>query len=95
MNFRDKPEVKTVKSLDFMQVLDYLESLPGQEGIKNRLWEEYILSQDISNNSSFWMEFPPEEQREHYKPDILVDLDLIQAIWNLEDELGITMFVCW
>jgi hypothetical protein len=84
----DRPEVETLKSLNFIQCLEHLEAL-GHEGIHGKVWDHF--RDEFKNDSSFTVFFPSEDEKDEY---LYSELTLIKKTWNIEED-SILMHVSW
>lgn len=89
----DKPQIRLVPTLNMIQCLEHLEAVwYGRSGIKQRVMDHFM--DYYRNDTTFIMAFPMDEDREDMDPQIVKDLDLIKAVWQIEEDF-IAMEVSW
>lgn len=76
----DKPEIKQMPVLNFIQAMEHLEAL-GHTGIKRRL----VVELEFRNDSIFTLHFIEPGEEEDYDPQYVADLELIKSTWGIDD----------
>lgn len=87
----DKPTIIMVPTLNFIQALEYIEA-QGHPGFKNRVWK--YMNDYISNDTSTWLYFIKESERDEYGDGVYEDLKLIKDVFNIATD-GIMVEVSW
>jgi hypothetical protein len=96
----DKPERRTVTTLNMIQCLRHIEAITGDEGYKRRVWV-WLCDLGVVHNDTAtgvpvdWSGLDDPCQTDHMTPQVVADLKLLRDTFGLTEEEHLSFEFSW